>query len=78
MVRKPLRLHVDTIVRQHCGKTYLSHLLRHSYRDGTRAAPLASQTKNTCVVVGDDSGSSFEQVSEATPLQAESLRLLQL
>jgi transposase len=41
-------------------------------------AQLASQTKNTCVVVGDDSGTSFEQVSEATPLQAEALRLLQL
>jgi Transposase DDE domain len=36
MVRKPLRLHVDTIVRQHRGKTYISHLLRHSYRDGTQ------------------------------------------
>jgi transposase len=41
-------------------------------------AQLASQTKNSCVVVGDDSGSSFEQVSEATPLHAEALRLLQL
>jgi transposase len=36
MVRKPLRLHVDTIVRKHRGKTYVSHLLRHSYRDGTQ------------------------------------------
>src|SRR5262245_46685958 len=34
MARKPLRLHVDTIVRKHGGKTYVSHLLRHSYRDG--------------------------------------------
>ena len=41
-------------------------------------AQLASQTKNSCVVVGDDSGSSFEQVRDATPLQAEALRLLQL
>lgn len=41
-------------------------------------AQLASQTKNSCEVVGDDSGSSFEQVSEATPMQAEALRLLQL
>jgi transposase len=36
MARKPLRLHVDTIVRKHGGKTYVSHLLRHSYRDGAR------------------------------------------
>jgi hypothetical protein len=34
MARKPLSLHVDTIVRKHGGKTYVSHLLRHSYRDG--------------------------------------------
>jgi transposase len=35
MARKPLSLHVDTIIRKHRGKTYVSHLLRHSYRDGT-------------------------------------------
>jgi transposase len=34
MARKSLSLHVDTIVRQHGSKTYVSHLLRHSYRDG--------------------------------------------
>ena len=34
MARKPLSLHVDTIIRKHRGKTYVSHLLRHSYRDG--------------------------------------------
>src|SRR4051812_2803287 len=34
MARKPLSLHVDTIVRKHGGKTYVSHLLRHSYREG--------------------------------------------
>src|SRR4051794_36337953 len=34
MARKPLSLHVDTIVRKHGDKTYVSHLLRHSYRDG--------------------------------------------
>src|ERR1043166_3113477 len=36
MARKPLRIHVATIVRKHGGKTYVSHLLRHSYRDGAR------------------------------------------
>jgi len=41
-------------------------------------AQLAGQTRNSCVVVGDASGSSFEQVSEPTPLQAEAFRLLQL
>ena len=35
MARKPLSMHVATIVRKHGGKTYVSHLLRHSYRDGT-------------------------------------------
>ncbi len=34
MARKPLSLHVDTIVRKHGGRTYVTHLLRHSYRDG--------------------------------------------
>jgi transposase len=41
-------------------------------------AQLAGQTRNTCVVVGDASGASFEQLSEPTPLQAEAFRLLQL
>jgi len=41
-------------------------------------AQLAAQTRNTCVVEGDGSGASFEQVSEPTPLQAEALRVLQL
>src|ERR1043166_6687455 len=41
-------------------------------------AQLAGQTRNRCVVVGDDSGASFEQDSEPTPLQAEAFRLLQL
>jgi transposase len=36
MARKPVRMHVDTIIRKHRGKTYVSHLLRHSYRDGDR------------------------------------------
>jgi transposase len=34
MARKPLSLHVDTIVRKHGDKTYVTHLLRHSYREG--------------------------------------------
>jgi transposase len=41
-------------------------------------AQLAAQTRNTCVVTGDESGAGFEQVSEATPLQAEAFRLLHL
>ncbi len=48
----------------------------HSFR--SLLAQLASQTQNHCVVEGDASGSSFEQVSELTPLQAEAIRLLQL
>jgi transposase len=45
-----------------------------SYR--SLLAQLAGQTRNTCSVVGDPSGATFEQVSEATPLQAEAFRLL--
>ncbi len=29
-------MHVATIVRKHCGKTYVSHLLRRSYREGDK------------------------------------------
>ena len=47
-----------------------------SYR--SLLAQLAGQTRNTCVVEGDTSGVTFEQVSEATPLQAEAFRLLHL
>jgi transposase len=47
-----------------------------SYR--SLLAQLAGQTRNTCVVEGDTSGATFEQVSEATPLQAEAFRLLNL
>src|SRR5262249_1230331 len=45
---------------------------------GSLLAQLAGQTRNRCVVVGDRSGTSFEQVSEPTPLQAEAFGLLQL
>jgi hypothetical protein len=47
-----------------------------SYR--SLLAQLAGQTRNTCVVEGDTSGATLEQVSEATPLQAEAFRLLNL
>jgi transposase len=48
----------------------------HSFR--TLLAELGSQTRNTCAVTGDESGASFQQVSEPTPLQAEAIRLLGL
>jgi hypothetical protein len=44
----------------------------------SRLAQLASQTQNRGVVEGDAWGSSFEQLSERTPLQAEAFRLLRL
>jgi transposase len=48
----------------------------HSFR--TLLAELASQTRNTCTIVADPTQANFEQVSEATPLQAEAFRLLGL
>jgi transposase len=48
----------------------------HSFR--TLLAELGSQTRNTCTIMGDPSGASFQQVSEPTPLQAEAYRLLGL
>jgi transposase len=59
-------------------KTHLteSGLEVHSFR--TLLADLGSQTRNTCTIMGDQSGASFQQVSEPTPLQAEAFRLLGL
>jgi len=48
----------------------------HSFR--TLLADLGSQTRNTCTIGADPTQASFEQVSEATPLQAEAFRLLGL
>jgi transposase len=48
----------------------------HSFR--TLLADLGSQTRNTCTIVADPTQANFEQVSEATPLQAEAFRLLGL
>jgi transposase len=39
---------------------------------------LATRCRNTCLVAADPSGSTFEQVTEMSPLQAEAYRLLDL
>lgn len=39
---------------------------------------LGTRCRNTCLVVSDPSGNTFEQVTEMTPLQAEAFRLLDL
>src|SRR5437588_2157436 len=59
-------------------KTHLteSGLEVHSFH--TLLADLGSQTRNTCTIMGDQSGASFQQISEPTPLQAEAFRLLGL
>jgi transposase len=59
-------------------KTHLteSGLEVQSFR--TLLAELGSQTRNTCVLVGEPSEASFQQLSEPTPLQAEAFRLLGL
>jgi hypothetical protein len=59
--------------RTHAGA---SGLEAHSFR--TLLAALGTQTRNRCVVAGDESGATSVQVSEPTPLQAEALRLLGL
>jgi hypothetical protein len=48
----------------------------HGFR--TLLADPGSQTRNTCAIVGGPTRANFEQVSEATPLQAEAFRLLGL
>ncbi len=48
----------------------------HSFR--TLLAELATQSRNTCLIVGDATGANFQQMSEATPLQAQAFRLLGL
>ena len=39
---------------------------------------LGRRCRNTCLVVSDPSGNSFEQLTDMTPLQAEAFRLLDL
>ena len=39
---------------------------------------LGTRCRNTCLVVSDPSGNTFEQLTEMTPLQAEAFRLLDL
>ena len=39
---------------------------------------LGSRCRNTCLVVSDPSGNTFDQVTDMTPLQAEAFRLLDL
>ncbi|MBV8076522.1 MAG: IS1634 family transposase [Planctomycetaceae bacterium] len=46
----------------------------HSFR--TLLAHLGTRCRNTCVVAGDPSRTSFSQVTEADALQAEALRLV--
>jgi transposase len=39
---------------------------------------LGTRCRNTCLVVSDPSGNTFEQVTDMTPLQAEAFRLIEL
>lgn len=39
---------------------------------------LGKRCRNTCLVVSDPSGNTFEQLTDSTPLQAEAFRLLNL
>jgi transposase len=48
----------------------------HSYR--TLLAELATRCRNTCQVAGEGMQQSFTQLTEATPIQIEALRLLGL
>ena len=48
----------------------------HSFR--TLLAELATQCRNTCAVTSPEANSSFTQLTEASPLQEEALRLLNL
>src|SRR5512142_1448439 len=44
----------------------------------TLLAHLATRCRNTCVVAGDPSRTTFSQVTEADALQAEALRLIEM
>ena len=39
---------------------------------------LGTRSRNTCLVVSDPSGNTFDQLADMTPLQAEAFRLLNL
>ena len=44
----------------------------------TLLAHLATRCRNTCRIPSDPSGTTFQQLTEATPLQARALQLLGL
>jgi hypothetical protein len=48
----------------------------HSFR--SLLAHLGTRCRNTCVVIGDPQETTFRQVTEADPLQAEALRLIKM
>ena len=48
----------------------------HSFR--TLLAHLATRARNTCMVTGDPTQTTFYQVTEADPVQAEALRLIKV
>jgi transposase len=48
----------------------------HSFR--SLLAHLGTRCRNTCVVTGDPKETTFRQVTEADPLQAEALRLIKM
>jgi hypothetical protein len=59
--------------------------LTHQTADGlpvqsfaTLLRELGRRCRNTCQVLSDPSGNSFEQLTDLTPLQAEAFRLLDL
>lgn len=47
----------------------------HSFR--TLLAHLGTRCRNTCQVISDPSGTTFQQVTELDPVQREALRLLE-
>lgn len=48
----------------------------HSFR--TLLAHLGRRSRETCRVVSDPSGATFEQITELDPVQRETLRLLEM
>jgi hypothetical protein len=61
--------------RKKAKRETVDHLSVHSFR--SLLAHLGTRCLNTCQVVSDPAGTTFQQVTELDPVQREALRLLE-
>ena len=63
-----------SVRRKKAKRETADHLPVHSYR--SLLAHLGTRCRNTCQVISDPTGTTFQQVTELDPVQREALHLL--